>query len=195
MESIILRPDGRRYTYVDLALATDDVLERIMRAGRSPDVRNLAGWEFKGFNVLDVTALLGFRKFKKGFYAPTPPQSASVKIRGYNVKVVQNGIEDPWEPVLRSQRPVRHGYYDVYPVDPGERDNLYPNALLINYNCGRNPFYDPTNLLRDYLVQVYADNPDLLLGKAYLAIGPWRVPVSYFVLERYNQPEPGANFP
>jgi len=29
-----------------------------------------------------------------------------------------------------------------------------------------------------------ADSDDLLLGKAYFALGPLRLPVSYFVLER-----------
>lgn len=195
MDGTILRPDGRRYTYLDLALAPDEVLERILRAGRSPDVRSLAGWEFKGFNALDLTAFLGFRKFKKGFYSERPPAHAAERIRGYNVKVRQNGIAEPWEPVLSGGRPVRHGFYDVYPVDPGEKDNLVPNALLINYDCGRNPLYDPSRFLRDYLVQVYPDNPDLLLGKATIALGPWRPAVSYFILERDNQPEPGAQLP
>ncbi len=195
MNDTILRPDGRRYTYLDLAMAPDEVLERILRAGRSPDVRSLAGWEFKGYNSLDLTAILGFRKFKKGFYSTTPPSHAAERIRGYNVKVRQNGIAEPWEAVMSGGHPVRHGFYDVYPVDPGEKDNLYSNALLINYDCGRNPAYDPSRFLRDYLVQVYPDNPDLLLGKAFVAFGPWRPAVSYFILERHNQPEPGAQLP
>lgn len=195
MNAQVLRPDNRRYTYLDLAMAPNETLESIMRAGRSPDVRSLVGWEFRGFNTLDLTAILGFRKFKKGFYSERPLAHAAERVRGYNVRVRQNGIAQPWEPVLSQGRPIRHGFYDVYPVDPGERDNLYPNALLINYDCGRNPPYDPSRFLRDYLVQVYPDNPDLLLGKAYVALGPLRPAVSYFILERNNQPEVGARLP
>ena len=72
-------------------------------------------------------------------------------------------------------------------MDPGEKDNLYPNALLLNYGKGNNPPFDPSSFLRDYLVQVDPENDDLLLGKAFVALGPARLFVSYFVLERYNQ--------
>jgi hypothetical protein len=37
--------------------------------------------------------------------------------------------------------------------------------------------------LRDYLVRL---SDDLYLGKAYVALGPGRLPVSYFVLERHR---------
>jgi hypothetical protein len=37
-------------------------------------------------------------------------------------------------------------------------------------------------MLRDYLVQL-ADS-EMLLGHAFAAIGPWRGPVGYFLLER-----------
>jgi len=195
MNKEILKPDGQRYTYLDLVVAPPEVLESIMKQGKSPDVRSLVGSEFKGYNTLDLTQILGFRKFKKGFYADRPPETPNERIKGYNVRVVQNGLKDPWIPVMKKGHPIRHGFYDCYPVDPGEPDNLYPNALLINYACGRNFKLDPANLLRDYLVQVYPDNPDLLLGKAYIALGPLRKPVSFFVLERYNTREPDAKLP
>jgi len=195
MNDVTRTPDGRKWTYLDLVTASDETLERILRAGRPPDARQLAGWEFKGYNSLDLTAFLGFRKFKKGFYSERTPTHAGERIKGYNVKVPQNGVTEPWEPLISGGHPVRHGFYDAYPVDPGEKDNLYPNALLINYDCGRNPIYDPSRFLRDYLVQVDPENPDLYLGKATIAIGPWRPAVSYFVLERHNQPEPGARLP
>jgi hypothetical protein len=181
--------DGRPYDYLDLAAARNDELEAVMNAGTLPDVRSLAGWEWKGFNTLDLTTVLGFRKFKKGFRADAPPPDARARIQGYNVKIRQNGLAGPWEDVVKNGRPVRHGFFDVYPVEAAERDNLYPNALLLNYACGRNPVYDPSVVLRDYLVQVSPDNPDLLLGKAYLALGPKRLFVSYFVLGRHNKGE------
>jgi hypothetical protein len=38
--------------------------------------------------------------------------------------------------------------------------------------------------LRDFLVKVSADSSDLLLGKAYLALGVIRPFVGYFILRR-----------
>ena len=85
------------------------------------------------------------------------------------------------------------GWYETRAVDLAEPDGKYPNAALINYAASdKNPVIDPTRLLRDYLVQVYPDNPDLYLGKAFLAFGPLRLFVSYFVLERHNPSELAA---
>ena len=36
-------------------------------------------------------------------------------------------------------------------------------------------------------MQVYPDDPDLLLGKAYLNILGLRIPTNYFVLERLHE--------
>jgi hypothetical protein len=59
--------------------------------------------------------------------------------------------------------------------------------LLLDYGLGGNgPFGPP---LRDYIVQVYPDNADLLLGKAYLALGPLRIPAGFFILERLKKHE------
>jgi len=41
--------------------------------------------------------------------------------------------------------------------------------------------------LRDYVVQPDPADPDLLLGKAYLALGPFRVPSNFFVIERLRR--------
>jgi hypothetical protein len=57
--------------------------------------------------------------------------------------------------------------------------------LLLNYGASlRNPRRGVERLLRDYLVQPYAQNPDLLLGKAYFAFGSRRVFSNFFVIER-----------
>lgn len=175
--------EEKKITYIDLTLASKEDLEKYMRKGQTPDVRKLIGYQFKGYNTLDLTTVLGFRKFKKGFFAEEEPKHARASIWGYNMDVQQNGLGEPWIP--KDKAP--YGFYRVYPVDPGEKDNLLPNALLLNYGQGKNPAVDPSGFLRDYLVQVDPENDDLLLGKAYVALGSFRLFVSYFVLERYNK--------
>jgi hypothetical protein len=183
-----LQPNGQRYDYVALALATNDELERVMRCGVRPDPARLAGWEFKGWNTFDLTELVGIRKFKKGFYQEDPVADPQRGVSGYNVQIVANGLGEDWFDKIKDGESIKHAWYDVCPVDLNDADNKYPNALLINYDCDKNPVLDPSRRLRDYLVQVYADNDDLLLGKAYLAlVGPLRLFASYFVLERYNE--------
>lgn len=183
------QPNGERYDYVALALATDAEREGIMRQSVRPDPARLVGWEFKGWNTIDAASVIGIRKFKKGFYQEDPAADPQQGIEGYNVKVVQNGLGDHWFDRIHKGSSVKHAWYDVYPVRLSDVDNKYPNALMLNYAVRRNPVVDPANLLRDYLVQPYADNPDLYLAKAYLAVPgtSLRIFGSYFVLERYNE--------
>ena len=183
-----LQPNGQRYDFVALALAANDELEHVMRCGVAPDLTQLDGWEFRGWNTFDLTGVLGLRKFKKGFYQQDPVADPQAGINGYNVQTVDNGLGEDWFDKIKDGNSIKHARYDCHRVDLSDTDNKYPNGLLINYDCDQNPTLDPSRKLRDYLVQPYVDNPDLHLGKAYIAlVGPLRVFISYFVLERYNE--------
>jgi len=170
-------------TYETLCKASNRELERIMRAGTPPALSDLAGWELRGYNTTPLAELIRSRKFKKGFEGdPDDPDGLS----GYNVRVRQNGLHAPWLPVLRHGEPIREFPYAVRPVRPGERDSRYENALLLDYGLpGALPL--PPTWLRDYMVQISPDNRDLMLGKAYAALGPLRILVGFFIAERYNR--------
>ena len=168
-----------RHRYGTLARASNDELERVFRGGTRPAEEALAGWEFRGYNTLPLTAPLGFRKFKKGFFRDADG------LAGYNVAIGGSGkLDAPWTPRTRKGAIIHHGFYRVRMAKPGEPDDLYANAWLIDYGLGKNPALDPSRVLRDFLVQPYADDPELLLGKAYVALGKRRRFVSYFVLAR-----------
>ncbi len=175
---------GERYDYVSLAIASDEELETVMKLGVMPDLEKLAGWEFKGWNSTDMAYLIQAKKFKKGLYR----DKSANKVLGYNVVVLQNGLGEPWIEKLKGSDAIRERFYEPYPVDLNEIDNRYPNALLLNYGKPKNNFtLDPARLLRDYLVQVYPDNFDLYLGKAFNALGPFRMFQGYFILEKNNR--------
>ncbi len=156
-------------------------LETMFQRGATPDLDQLAGWEFRGTNAPDFTRVLGIKKFIKGFYR------RDGAVWGYNTPVAQNGIHAPWIARPSESAPKRFGFYRVAPVDPTSRDNHYLHAVLLDYGRGDNPRTDPSRALRDYLVQVDAGNPDLYLGKAYVAAGPLRVPTSFFLIERFHR--------
>jgi len=153
-------------------------LESLLLRGETPDPDALAGWEFRGLNTPAFAKLLGIKKFVKGFY-----KSSVGQLYGYNVPVVQNAVDGPWE-YKNPTNPKRFGFYRVDPVDAAARDNAYLHALLLDYGRGGGSDLDPTTRLRDYLVRVEPGSDDLLLGKAFVAVGPARLPVSFFVLER-----------
>jgi hypothetical protein len=156
-------------------------LDRTFVDGVTPDFDRLVGWEFRGINtrlmhIRNFERVFGIKKFMKGFVRG--PDGA---VTGYNRSVVNNVLDGRWYPAAN-----RFGFYSVTPVDPTARDNTFLHALLLDYSRGDNKPYDPSRGLRDYLVQVYADNPDLYLGKAYYALGPLRVASNFFILERHR---------
>jgi len=163
-----------------LAHASRRELERAFQRGMTPDLDSLVGWEFRGINC--ISRLTGLQKFVKGMF-----RGDDGRVMGYNIRAVQNAIDGRWHLKPSSDAPRRFGFYEVSPVDPTARDNHYLHALLLDYGKGGNPPWDVTAGLRDYLVQVDANNPDLLLGKAYYAVGPARVAMNFFLLERLRR--------
>ncbi len=171
-----------------LEQASWDALETTFQRGTMPDLDGLVGWEFRGINRLPLNDLplatiVGIKKFAKGFF-----RAEDGRVMGYNCPVVQNVLDGRWHTKPSDAMPKRFGFYAVHPVDPTARDNNYLHAILLDYGKGGNARLDPTRGLRDYVVQVDANNPDLLLGKAYYAIGPGRIGgLNYFILERWRR--------
>ena len=161
-----------------LAASPDAELERILRASRGPAPEALGGYEWRGWNTPWCTRLLGVRKFIKGFF------KSGSGVEGYNIPARQNAIGEPWLHRPRPEDPRRFGFYRVLPAGPAS-GGPYPGAVLLDYGASpRNAWYRIERLLRDYLVQPDPSNADLLLGKAYAALGPARVACGFFVLAR-----------
>ena len=167
--------------YKHLAGLPKAALEEVMVRGETPTLPALIGYEYRGYNIAPATALLGIRKFIKVFFT-----TSSGEVYGCNTPVAQNGLNRPWKAKPSEAEPRRYAFFSVTSVDPEVRDNTYLHALLIDYGRGRNPAYDPSRLLRDYLVRCVPGSDDLLLGKAYMALGPARLAAGFFLLERHR---------
>ena len=175
------RPGCASARYLQLGRCTQAELEALMRRGTRPDPQALAGWEYRGRNVAWWAERSPILQFVKGSY-----RDPAGRVWGYNEPVRQDGGEEPWRALPSEEEPKRFGFYKVMPVDPAGRDNEYLQAVLLDYGRGRNPLWEPARVLRDYLVRVDPDSDELLLGKAYLALGPARVPTNFFLLERHR---------
>ena len=163
----------------ELVRSSNDTLEQIFRAACTPATEALVGYEWRGCNITPTARLLGIQKFIKGFFREGD------RVGGYNIKVQPNSLDEPWIPLPALDQPRRYAFYDVTPVERSSVDNLYPDALFLNYGRStRNPRFGVERLLRDYLMQPDAGNPNLLLGKAYFAFGSQRVFSNFFVIER-----------
>lgn len=184
----VLKADGGRYTWLEILRdLSNGQREAMMHAGVAPRFEDLAGWEFGGGNTPPIYRLIGIRKFVKGFYEGPPRASKGPEpfLQGYNVDVANDADDAPHQMKLKNGVPKRFGFYRVHRVVEGARDDRYPNALLLDYSLGGNGLFGPP--LRDYLVQIYPEDRDLLLGKAYLSILGLRIPTNFFVLKRLHQ--------
>ncbi len=184
-----LAPSGERGTWLSrMERASSADLERVMLAGTPPDTKGLVGWEWSGGNCVRLYSLLGIRRFVKGFYdGPPRDRGPEPFVQGYNIASPGLPLDAAPRYKPSDEAPHRYGFYRVHAPVRGARDSRYENAVLLDYGLGGNGLFGPP--LRDYVVQVYPDDPDLLLGKAYGAIGPIRIPLNYFVLSRWRKHE------
>jgi len=167
--------------YDDLSRLSRREHDSLFATGSPPALDDLVGWEFRGWNCSLVPKLGGFQKFVKGFYRR--PEHSPQECAGFNTPVIQNGMDGEWLGLPADDEPRRFGFYRVSSAAPNETCGGPPGALLLDYGeHPANPRLDVSRLLRDVLVEVEG-NPDLLLGKAHLAIGRWAF-AGYFLLGR-----------
>jgi len=165
--------------FFELAQSSHAQLETILHASKAPALESLVGFEWRGCNTSWRLKAMGLQKFIKGFFRN------GERVEGYNIPVKQNGLDAPWLDLPTPDSPKRYAFYRVALVDRESADNFYPEALLLDYGANpRNPAYGIEGLIRDYLIQPDPANADILLGKAYLAIGSLRLPSNFFILER-----------
>jgi hypothetical protein len=187
-QSITMDPPARATSsagrFEQLTALSDAELDRICRASKAPTLETMVGYEWRGYNTPRWTGVMGIQKFIKGFF----PVNGAVE--GYNLRVKQNGLQGPWLQLPTPDAPTAFGFFTVKKVLPQWRDNHYPDSLLLNYGeSGRNRLYRfwddlPMKALRDYIVQPDPSNPDLMIGKAFIALGPARMYSNFFIIER-----------
>lgn len=177
-----MSPQGDPQTFESLTLADKKTLDRIMQEGTAPDLGEVLGYEFRGWNLNEATKLLGTRKFKKGFFGDPEKGEAW----GYNVPVKQNAKDEPWISEPTDEDPKRYFFFGVLPASAADKPK-YPNSLVVDYRKWDEYFLlNPVRFTVDYLVCPDPSNRSLILGKSYLEAGAVRPFMGYFVLERYN---------
>jgi hypothetical protein len=175
--------------YRRLCRSSSAALDQAFQGGVAPDIERLAGFEFYGYNTAPMTTLLGIRKFKKGFYRRA---RARTPYGGYNVKIRPSALDGPW--LQGGPGGAYVGYFDCSLVSEGAREQLHPNALFLDYGVDQRNSVVDGSFLRDFVVCPDPGDPDVLLGKAYAALGRARIPVSFFVLQRAHRGSQPAAF-
>jgi hypothetical protein len=161
-------------TLRDLRAASPAELARLFAGGAPFDPDQLAGRVYPGVSLGLPRTLerLTWVKFAKAF-ARDP---ATGRIRGWNLRVVQDGLERPWRARERRGRPVTFGHFEVVRVAGG---------VVLDYRRGGSPLR-PLALLRDPLVSLSGGSAELLLGRSLLALGRRQLATpSFFALSAH----------
>jgi hypothetical protein len=146
-------------------------LARLLHDGHPIDPRALDDTEYRGIS-LGLPAFierLTWKTFKKVFCRD------GERLRGWNVRMKQNGIAGPFEPLMK-RGAFTFGHFEVVACD---------GRLDLDYGRGHNGALDPLRALCDPLVSLEAGSVELLLGRSDVGIGTLRFATpSYFCLER-----------
>jgi hypothetical protein len=144
-------------------------------AGHRFDPQAIAGWIYRGTS-LGLPAWierLTWTKFAKAFHRDGD------RLRGWNLRIEDDGLDRPWRPRLRRGRAITFGHFDIV-----DRDG----AVVLDYATGRGVL----RVLRDPLVAL-DDRADTLLGRSLVQLGRATIPTpSYFLLERGERVQAGV---
>lgn len=162
-----------------------DALLDVLQSGHRIDVEDLEDRTFRGVSLglPGVVEKLTWKTFQKVFVRDAGT------LRGWNVRLEQDGIDAPSRPKTRRGEPRTFGHFHVRPTTQDDRPRyrgrslFLPRALMLDYSLGGNGV-DPIGMLRDPIVAVEGGDSRLLLGWSYLQLGPAKVPTpSFFTLE------------
>jgi hypothetical protein len=180
-KAVLPLPAPEHWTFERLTQQNNEALEQLLKSGVPVTPADVAGWDYRGWNINCMTQLIGTRKFKKGFYQ----DPATGAFWGYNMTVRQGGIDEPWLPTPSEQSPKRYYFFGV---DAPQPNTPYPNALVVDYRqWPRNCRLDPVRYTVDYLSAPDPSNKNLLVGKSYSELPFARVFLGFFIIERYNE--------
>jgi hypothetical protein len=149
-----------------------------MRDGHAIDPAALDDWEYRGISLglPAIVERLTWKTFKKVFHR----DPATGKLRGWNMRLEQHGVDGPVRPLLRRGRPITFGHFEVVSAAGCAPSDL-ARGLLIDYRSERGPL----SCLRDPIVALEPGSADRLLGFSYLELAGAKLPTpSYFLLLR-----------
>ncbi|MEO6776931.1 MAG: hypothetical protein ABI467_28600 [Kofleriaceae bacterium] len=160
-------------TRAELLAASRGELRALLEAGHPIDPTALDDTMFRGIS-LGLPAWverLSWKKFAKAFHR----DPATLALRGWNLRIEQDGLDRPWRARTRRGHTWTFGHFAV--VRDGEH-------VALDYGAGRSRI-DPIRVVRDPLVALRAGSVELLLGRSDLVLGRATLATpSYFVLER-----------
>jgi hypothetical protein len=157
-------------------------LRRLLVEGHPVDPHALEGWAYRGtsLGLPAIVERLSWKTFQKTFYR----DPATGRLRGWNVRLEQEGLDAPSRPRLRRGEPITEWHFEVVEPSLAPHPPGFGRGLLIDYARGANP-PGPMRTVKDPLISLDPERCDRLLGVSYAVVAGRCVELpTYFVLER-----------
>ena len=165
-----------------LALGRAELTDMLVH-GHPIDPSALDDTEYRGVSLglPSPIVALTWLTFRKTFHR----DPSTRRLRGWNVRMRQTGLDGPREPQRSKGVPVCFGHYEVGPMIGRGSPIPCDQGLLIDYGRGANGRLDPVRRARDPIVALQAGSVERLLGWTYLDLGVRCIGTpSFFLLER-----------
>lgn len=183
----LFRMTTKKLTLDDLMGMKSKALRGVMDAGHPLDEDVLADSQYLGVDL----SLPGFMRkilwhtFRKCFHR----DPATGVLRGWNVKMEQNGIDGPAVPLTdRKDRQVTFGHYHVKSAEGVKFPKRWTGPNFLDYTVGGNKFFDMAKLGYTPLIAVNEGSSELLLGWEIFKVGPLFLPLPLFWALRRQGP-------
>jgi hypothetical protein len=154
---------------LDLLDLPNSELMELLRGGHPIEAEALADTRYRGISLglPGWVEALTWKKFTKCFAS-----ASDNRLRGWNLRTVQDGLESAWTPMLRRDGSLKtFGHFEVVPA-AGQSVHRGPeHGLLIHYGLGGNRALDPIGRVRDPLIALNPGDTSVLLGWSYLDLG------------------------
>lgn len=170
-------------TLDDLLPLGPRALHRVLERGHPIEPTALDDTEYHGVALGNPRFVewLSWKTFKKVFRRD--PDTGA--LRGWNVAVQQQGAHGPFVDRRRGDERVTYWHYGVRPAGGYRTPGRYGFGLMIDYGLGERGALNPQRRIRDPLVSLSIDGPELLLGYSYVDLGLVQVPTpTFFALVR-----------
>ena len=118
-----------------------------MKDGHPIEPSELENFEYRGVSLglPELVERLTWKKFKKVFHR----DRATGLLRGWNVRLDQNGLDGPWVPLTRNEVPVTFGHFRVVSGAGYRMPEPCAQGLVLDYGLGGNRRREGLSLVRD----------------------------------------------
>lgn len=174
-------------TLDDLMAMNSKQLFAVMQQGHPLDTQAMADTQYLGVDL----SLPGFMRkilwhtFRKAFHQD--PDTGV--LRGWNVKMAQNGIDGEQQPLAdRKGRPKTFGHYHVKSAEGVRFPKGWQGPHFLDYTQAGNTFFDMARLGFTPLIAVNQGSSELLLGWEVFKLGPLFLPFPLYWALRLHGP-------